>query len=109
MYRDSMKGNIMTARTRNRKPAVVDVVVPDDNTPAPSVIDSTPSNANVGRKYMSHEHCGHARKGEAGKNARANCRRAYHAWFTAESEFFATDAGIAYLATNDDPRVIKAA
>lgn len=69
----------MTARRTNRKTVNVDIDVPevaDDNAPA------APS-----RKYFSHANCDHARKGDAGKAARAACRNAHRAWFAAEAEY----------------------
>jgi hypothetical protein len=67
---------------------IADVVVADDDAPA------APS-----RKYMSHENCDHPRKGDAGKAARAACRRKHRAWFAAEAAFLAeshdTDLNVA--------------
>ena len=39
------------------------------------------------RKYFSHSNCDHARKGEAGKAARAACRRSIRSWLKAEAEY----------------------
>lgn len=78
------KGNEMATRTRTK--AAVDINLDDvPDAPIDAVTEFAPP-----RKYMSHEHCGHARKGEAGKNARANCRRAHRAWFAAEIEYMAS-------------------
>ena len=73
----------MAAR-RNTKNIVSDI----DLVEAPVEADS--SAAPPARKYFSHANCDHARKGEAGKAARATCRRAHRAWFTAEAEYLAS-------------------
>jgi hypothetical protein len=43
------------------------------------------------RKYFSHANCDHARKGEAGKAARAACRKAIRQWLAAEAEYGADE------------------
>jgi hypothetical protein len=53
-------------------------------------LDNEPEETTDNRKYMSHNGHGHAQKGEAGKKARAACRRAHRAWFAAEAEFLAS-------------------
>ena len=74
---------MIAIRTRTRKAVVADIDVPDDdNTP---VVTGTAPN----RKYMSHANCDHPRKGEEGKAARAQCRRAHRAYLAAEAEFLA--------------------
>ncbi|AZS06628.1 hypothetical protein SEA_JACOREN57_65 [Mycobacterium phage JacoRen57] len=85
----------MTARRTRKAPASIDVAVEDlePNTDvivedAP-VVDDDPDPAPA-RKYMSHANCDHPRKGEAGKAARAQCRRAHRAWFAAEAEWLAS-------------------
>lgn len=85
----------MTARrTSTRRIAKADVEVLDEAiivTPTETVIvndDAVP--APPARKYMSHEGCDHARKGEAGKAARQVCRRNHRAWFAAEAEWLAS-------------------
>ena len=88
----------MTARrTSTRKAAVTEIAVDDDPIiVADDVIqesapqDAVPAPKN--RKYMSHEGCDHARKGEAGKAARQVCRRNHRAWFAAEAEYLASIA-----------------
>lgn len=85
-----------TRKPRTRKAAVADVSIdldldspmpaPRDDIdfdgdpivvePAPVVTDDV---APPARKYMSHANCDHARQGEAGKKARAACRRAMRA------------------------------
>lgn len=89
----------MTAtRTRRttRKAVDTEVSVPED-----LVLDDTPvivADAPVvappvsNRKYMSHANCTHARKGEAGKLARAACRKAIRSYLAAEQEFLANNA-----------------
>lgn len=89
----------MTARRTSRKAANVDistddldldaiVTVPTEADPVmedePTVEAPAPSTA---RKYMSHANCTHARKGEAGKVARAQCRRDIKAWLKAELDY----------------------
>ena len=71
----------MAAR-RNTKNLVSDIDIVEE---APVENDAPPA-----RKYFSHANCDHARKGEAGKAARATCRRAHRAWFTAEAEYLAS-------------------
>ena len=74
----------MAAR-RNTKNIVSDI----DLVEAPVENDAPPA-----RKYFSHANCDHARKGEAGKAARATCRRAHRAWFTAEAEYLASQESV---------------
>ena len=78
----------MTARTRTRKAATVEVEIPD-------VIDHetgvTADEAVKAPKYFSHANCDHPRKGDAGKAARAACRRAIRTWLNAEAEFLQED------------------
>lgn len=81
----------MTARRTTRKAATADVAVEEpinvEPTPVPEeVVAKAPT-----RKYMSHENCDHARKGEAGKAARQVCRRNHRAWFAAEAEWLAAN------------------
>ena len=90
--------------TRTRKAVSKEIVVPEGEGEVQEKVEET-----KGRKYMSHEHCGHARKGEAGKAARAACRRAHRAWFAAELEWFASDEGAAFLASGVEHPFIKAA
>lgn len=81
----------MTARRTTRKAATADIIV-DDAPIVSETIDATDVQelAKPARKYMSHENCDHARKGEAGKAARQVCRRNHRAWFAAEAEFLAS-------------------
>lgn len=78
----------MTAtRTRRttRKAVDTDIVPEDlnlDDTPVIVAPEPAPN-----RKYMSHANCTHARKGEAGKLARAACRKAIRSYLAAEQEF----------------------
>ena len=82
----------MTARRTTRKAATADIIVDD----APIVSETIDALTDVqelakpARKYMSHEGCDHARKGEAGKAARQVCRRNHRAWFAAEAEWLAS-------------------
>ena len=92
----------MTARRTTRKAVSTDIIIPatedlpevnvtrdvkivDGETGEIVVADTKPA-----RKYMSHENCDHARKGEAGKAARQVCRRNHRAWFAAEAEWLAS-------------------
>ena len=81
----------MTARRTTRKAATVDIDVPDEAVidDAPIVIDNTEvaAPATPNRKYFSHANCDHARKGEAGKAARAKCRAGIRAYLKAEAEW----------------------
>ena len=107
----------MTARRSTRKAPSIDVdldldtnvELPDLPVAGEEIVTVDDVDAKPARKYMSHEHCGHARKGEAGKVARATCRRVHRAWFAAELEWFATDEGAAYLATGPDHPFVRAA
>ena len=91
----------MTARRTTRKAVSTDIIIPEDlpevnvtrdvkivdgETGEIVVADTKPA-----RKYMSHENCDHARKGEAGKAARQVCRRNHRAWFAAEAEWLAAN------------------
>ena len=84
----------MTARRTTRKTVSADIAVEDTATIVPDTApviespDAVPAPSN--RKYMSHENCDHARKGEAGKAARQVCRRNHRAWFAAEAEWLAS-------------------
>ena len=87
----------MTARRTTRKAATADIIV-DDAPIVSETIDATEvaltdvqELAKPARKYMSHENCDHARKGEAGKAARQVCRRNHRAWFAAEAEWLAAN------------------
>ena len=75
----------MTARRTTRKAASTDVIIPADDDVTRDVVmtDAVPAPT----KYMSHENCDHARKGEAGKAARQVCRRNHRAWFAAEAAY----------------------
>lgn len=82
----------MTAR-RNTKPKAEPTIdidledLPVDNdVPEPIVEDVEDDAPAKARKYFSHANCDHARKGEAGKAARATCRRNIRAWLKAEAE-----------------------
>lgn len=83
----------MATRTRRTtKAASLEIDVPDTEVSEPNIdnaVDVTPSPK---RKYFSHENCSHARKGDAGKAARAQCRRAIRSWLAAEAEFNAAPA-----------------
>ena len=79
----------MTARRTTRKAATVDIAVDDAPIITPPVV--TEEVVATARKYMSHENCDHARKGEAGKAARQVCRRNHRAWFAAEAEWLAAN------------------
>lgn len=95
----------MTARkSRSTKVAELDVNLEDlDDTSAEiaqdamaledDADDETPEPAPA-RKYFSHANCDHARKGEAGKAARAACRRAIRSYLAAEAEFLAEDSDV---------------
>jgi broad specificity phosphatase PhoE len=101
-----MKGidEMAATRTRTRKTtkpvAEIDVDLDDlvtealDNADAVELeedaTDDTPEAAPA-RKYFSHANCDHARKGDAGKTARAACRRAIRAWLAAKAEFDAEE------------------
>ena len=92
----------MTARRTTRKAATADVTVTEDPIAVFDAIVASPEAVAVlntpvetppapkARKYMSHEGCDHARKGEAGKAARQVCRRNHRAWFAAEAEWLAS-------------------
>ena len=75
----------MAARRSTKKPvsADIDLIEEEPKNDAPDA--KAPS-----RKYFSHANCDHARKGEAGKAARATCRRNHRAWFAAEAEYLAS-------------------
>lgn len=89
----------MTTSTRTRKPRSTKPVVADiDVADEPIIADDVDTNDDdvelespKARKYFSHANCTHARKGEAGKVARATCRRDIRAWLKAEEEFNNTD------------------
>lgn len=98
------------ARTRRTTPVVTDdVEVPDeieildedlavDDDPIVDDVDVEDDDVEVerpARKYFSHANCDHARKGEAGKAARAQCRRAIRNYLAAEAEFLATEESVA--------------
>ena len=98
----------MTARRTTRKAVSTDIIIPaEDNLPEVNVTRDVVMTDGVtgeivvadtapkARKYMSHENCDHARKGEAGKAARQVCRRNHRAWFAAEAEFLASHDAIA--------------
>lgn len=92
----------MTARkSRSTKVAELDVNLNDleSTIETDDVVDNDPDVEDApktSRKYMSHAGHDHARKGEAGKLARAKCRRDVRAWLNAEAEFLAeTDDNIA--------------
>lgn len=78
----------MTARRTTRKAATVDIDVPDEAViaDAPIVIEEAPAAPANNRKYFSHANCTHARKGDAGKAARAKCRADIRKWLAAEAE-----------------------
>ena len=84
----------MTARRTTRKAATADIIIPaTEDLPEVNVtrdVVMTDGVAPKARKYMSHENCDHARKGEAGKAARQVCRRNHRAWFAAEAEWLAS-------------------
>lgn len=92
----------MTARRTTRKAVSTDIIIPaTEDLPEVNVtrdvkiVDGETGETIVGdtkpaRKYMSHENCDHARKGEAGKAARQVCRRNHRAWFAAEAEWLAS-------------------
>lgn len=86
----------MTAR-KNRQPVELDVNLEDmDDVSAEITQDEiededTEVAPATNRKYMSHAGHDHARKGEAGKAARASCRKAVRAWLNAEAEFLAEE------------------
>lgn len=90
-----MKGNVMTAtRTRRTTRKAVDTdIVPEDLVldDTPVIVADAPAPA-TNRKYMSHANCTHARKGEAGKLARAACRKAIRSYLAAEQDFLANNA-----------------
>ena len=79
----------MTARRTTRKATTVDVEVPEEPVinDAPETIDAAPATPATNRKYFSHANCDHARKGEAGKAARAKCRAGIRAYLKAEAEW----------------------
>lgn len=79
-----------TRRNTTRKAATVDVNVDDvvNHDTGETTDEATPTS---NRKYMSHANCTHARQGEAGKIARAKCRRDIRAWLAAEAEFLANE------------------
>lgn len=89
----------MTARTttsRRRNTKVAKDLVLDTNDDVLDhdtgvTADDVTEEATPARKYMSHANCTHARKGEAGKAARAACRRSIRAWLNAEAEFLAEE------------------
>jgi hypothetical protein len=75
--------------TTTRKAPVADVTVDD----MPSVDDVTTEGCEIEtpppatkRRYLSHENCDHDRKGDAGKIARAKCRKALREMVAAASE-----------------------
>lgn len=77
---------------RTRKTATVEIELPTvedviENTDDVTTVDVPPA-----RKYFSHANCEHATKGDAGKAARAMCRRNVRAWLNAEAEYLATVA-----------------
>ena len=81
----------MTARRTSKKAIVDTIEVADVDTP---IVEADKASVPVfdhetGRRnrYMSHANCGHATKGEAGKRARAACRRTITAWLNAEAEY----------------------
>lgn len=80
------KGVVMSARKVRNTPAV-DIEIVED---AVETVATAPA-----RKYFSHANCTHARKGEAGKAARATCRRDIRAWLAAEAAFLAEGVDIA--------------
>lgn len=86
-----------TSRRRTTKPATkpaADIDL-DDVSDATPVVNDTPAAPSTARKYFSHANCDHARSGEAGKAARATCRRNIRAWLAAEAEHLASDVDIA--------------
>lgn len=89
----------MATRTRTTKAPSVDVTVDEETPSVQEVLDSivdveTPAEPVVvttsSRKYFSHENCEHARKGDAGKAARAACRRSIRSWIAAKEEWEAS-------------------
>ena len=89
----------MTARRTTRKAATADIIIPaTEDLPEVNVTrdvkivdgEIVVADTKPARKYMSHENCDHARKGEAGKAARQVCRRNHRAWFAAEAEWLAS-------------------
>ena len=88
----------MTARRTTRKAVSTDIIIPEDLpevnvTRDVKIVDGeiVVADTKPARKYMSHENCDHARKGEAGKAARQVCRRNHRAWFAAEAEWLAAN------------------
>ena len=89
----------MTARRTTRKAVSTDIIIPaTEDLPEVNVTrdvkivdgEIVVADTKPARKYMSHENCDHARKGEAGKAARQVCRRNHRAWFAAEAEWLAS-------------------
>ena len=99
-----MKGMIDMAARRTRKNAELDVNLDDLDAGTDTIIedpiledaddDVAEEVAAPKRKYFSHANCSHARKGEAGKAARAACRRAIRQWLNAEAEFLNGDDSV---------------
>ena len=79
-------------RTRSKKAEILEDINLDDIEEVEEVEDE--EQAAPARKYFSHANCDHARKGEAGKAARAACRRAIRTWLAAEADEVVADVAV---------------
>ena len=87
---DTNERLIQMAARRNRKAAEIDVKLDDLEPNTDVIVEDVPEEPK--RKYFSHANCDHARKGDVGKAARAQCRRNIRAWLAAEAEFLNENA-----------------